>query len=197
MMCCLWVRWSGPFCLFLTIYSRRWLVSARSLIYQLIYIDMESVHYYNYWCVLVLLILYFSIFISHPSALGIILFLLSILVASGIGILQSSWFGVGVWLVFISGLLVLFLFFCSLYRVKVVQPRASLYGSIVFCIFFNVVIGQQSGFLTQTQISVLFQGSAKVVIVWIAVVLLLIIVVVIKIRPRGGGARRECVSYNI
>lgn len=59
---------------------------------------------------------------TRIGGLGLMLFGASLVTAFiGAG-LQSTWFGVGVWLVFISGLIILFLFFCSVRRERVDIP---------------------------------------------------------------------------
>ena len=71
-----------------------------------------------------------------PGLMGVLTLFLSFLGALLVGLTRSTWYGLRVWLVYIRGLLVLFMFFCALTP----NPNFSLGVSWEFLFWPGVVL---------------------------------------------------------
>nr|YP_010273939.1 NADH dehydrogenase subunit 6 [Bulinus truncatus]QYJ56642.1 NADH dehydrogenase subunit 6 [Bulinus truncatus] len=68
--------------------------------------------FYIYMCTVSLLMFLFSMFYFTPISLGIILFLTSVFMVFLMSITLSSWYSYILFLVYVGGLLVLFMYMC-------------------------------------------------------------------------------------
>lgn len=135
-----------------------------------------------------------------PGLLGAFTLVVSFLGALLVGLTRSTWYGMRVWLVYLRGLLVLFLFFCALTpNPSFVLPLKA--NRLVFFWLFVSSFGLAystwdfsmvglSDFW-EVQPFVIYQGRGSFMLIWIGVYLLLTMVLVVKIAPKWGGALRE------
>lgn len=134
-----------------------------------------------------------------PGLLGAFTLVVSFLRALLVGLTRSTWYGMRVWLVYLRGLLVLFLFFCALTPnpsfVLPLKPRRLLFFWIFVSSFGLIGFWDLSAVgvsdFWEAQPFVIYQGRGSFILIWIGVYLLLTIVLVVKIAPKWGGALRE------
>ena len=76
----------------------------------------------------------YRIIYSGPGLMGFLTLIITFISSLLVGLTRSSWYGIRVWLVYIRGILVLFLFFCSL------TPNPSFYNRYIkiFSVFLFI-----------------------------------------------------------
>lgn len=137
---------------------------------------------------------------SGPGLMGVLTLLISFLTALSVGLTRSTWYGLGIWMVYIRGLLVLFSFFCALTpnpRFKLPCPRYLVLGPVVrlFAVC-ECVFGQNNSRcvyidLPPCQVFVIYQAGRRAILVWLGCYIMLTMVVVTKVAPKEGGCLRE------
>ena len=133
---------------------------------------------------------------KNTSLMGVSLFFCSLRVSFFVGTKISVWFGVGVWLIFIRGLSVVFLFFCAIRGPLAGHLKGWVFGAVGISAGVMVPGGKFSR-RERREPRVLYGGETRLFLVWVAVYLLVIMVVAIKVSQGRRGAARERGRYDI
>lgn len=155
-----------------------------------------------FWLGLLVIFLFpYSLIFRGPGLIGCLTLVISFLRSLVVGLTRSTWYGVRVWLVYIRGILVLFLFFCSLSpNPRFYSPQGAFMRVILFFIFSRRLLLERTTFcnyefsgvegLWDLQPFFLLEGSGSFIYCWMGAYLFFVIILVVKISPKIGGAVR-------
>nr|YP_009988589.1 NADH dehydrogenase subunit 6 [Pharyngocirrus uchidai]QNM39900.1 NADH dehydrogenase subunit 6 [Pharyngocirrus uchidai] len=137
------------------------------------------------------------LFTSTPLNLGLWIMFISILMASTLSFLTTSWFGLLLFIIYVGGLLVMFAYFVA------ISPNQEISFRNVFLVFAAtfmaitmlspISIPQQFApiFTASSQMAFFFYAPLNIApLILMALTLFLALVAVVKVSNRGGGPLR-------
>lgn len=137
---------------------------------------------------------------STPIVIGIWILLLSILSATAVGLISSSWFAFILFIIYVGGMLVIFSYFSAISPNQHIKTLSSFL--VIALIAFSIItliytplaaapFSRLPHFISQPNFTLLFCYNNLPILMFLAVLLLLAIILVVKLTQRSEGPLRD------
>nr|YP_010735483.1 NADH dehydrogenase subunit 6 [Ambigolimax valentianus]WEI33074.1 NADH dehydrogenase subunit 6 [Ambigolimax valentianus] len=141
------------------------------------------------WVVLLSSLISMFVLVSSPMGVGVLLFMLSLLMAVKMGMMISSWYAYMLFLVYVGGLLVMFIYICMIssnYQLGVSKMKLLLPLTLMnLAILSQYTINQK--LVTFSGLSINGMNLPLFLLLMLGVYLLICFIVVINIIFMGGS----------